>query len=92
MIDAREAKQKADIKNKSIEKVTKIIDFVSDLIRSEANKGDYHCYLSIKQLSNLNDIQINVVLNTLREHGYEVIEYHGDNMEPGITGYKIMWK
>lgn len=92
MINATEAKQKSDNCLKRQEKVNKILSFIEQQIIQETEQGSYQFYLSYSQLFNLDDAQIVKVLNTLREHGYEVMEYRGDIMEPGITGFKIMWK
>ena len=103
MISAKEARQAVE-EFKENKKLLKMMDIANVAIESEAKKGlssvlisyeEFHPSATDEEAIN----RLNLVMSTLREKGFVVIEYSGSDVEYGcfgestvaVNGIEVKW-
>ena len=80
------AKQARQLAENGINKifVQNNVDYILDIIKKEANKGEFHTYISKSELSGKITAE-KMTIEQIQKLGYKVEVYIGNSM------YKIIW-
>jgi hypothetical protein len=94
MIAANEARREMEEYLKGREKINKVLTHIDGVIRSSCRNGFGLAFIKENAFHNLSSDQIEVVINELKDLGYNVTPVYEEHTEIQLTGrvgYNIVW-